>query len=238
MHYMRSLLNCHSLWHFLNELSLVVTFSHIMYFRTYAMHKSMQKLTQIMPLSHCSWHIHSHMNAFTQICNKSNPNWIVTVYDILNNLSPNVTFSHIMHFMTYTMLQSIQNLIQIIPPSQTSWHFHSHMNAFTQICITCNPNWIVTVCDILNILSPVVTFSHMYFRTYTMHQSMQKLTQIIHPSHCSWHKHSHMNAFTQICIKCNLNRTVTVHDILNKLSPVVTFWIIIHFRNYTLHQSL
>ena len=80
------------------------------------------------------------------------------------------------------------------------------MNAFTQICITCNPNWIVRVDDILNNLSPVVTFSHiMYFRIYTMHQSMRKLTQMIPQSHCSWRIHSHMNAFTQICNKSNPN---------------------------------
>ena len=166
----------------------------------------MQKLTQIIPLSHCSWHIHSHMNAFTQISITWYPNWIVRVNDILNNLSPVVTFSHIMCFRIYTMHQSMQKLTQIIPLSHCSWHIHSHMNAFKQICITCNLNRTLTLYDILNNLSPVVTFSHiMYLRTYTMHRSMQKLTHIIPLSHCSWHIRSHMNAFTQICNKCNPN---------------------------------
>ena len=177
-----------------------------------------------MPLFQTSWHVHSQMNAFTQICIECNPNWIARVHDILNNLSPVVTFSHIMHFRIYTMHQSMRKLTQMILPSHCSWRIHSHMNAFTQTCNESNPNGIVTVYDILNNLPPVVTFSHMmHFMTYTMHQSIQNLIQIIPPSRTSWHFHSHMNAFTQICITCNPNRIVTVCDILNNLSPAATF---------------
>ena len=223
----------------LNRLSPVVTFLHISHFKNYTMHQSLQKLTQIMPLSQPSWHIHSQMNAFTEIYITCNSNWIVTVYDILNKLSPVVTFAIIMHFMTYTMHQSMRKHTQIIPLSRTSWHIHSHMNAFTQICITCNPNWIVRVYDILNKLSPVVTFSIiMHFMTYTMHQSMQKLTQIMALYQSSWHIHSYLIALTQIGFTCDPNWIVTVDDILNRLSPVVTILHILNFKSYTMHQSL
>ena len=176
---------------------------HTMPFSTYKMHQSIQNLTQIIPLSDRSWHIHSHMKASKQICITCNPNWIVTVYDIWKNLSSVVTFWIIMHFRTYSMHQPLPKLSQILPLSHCSWHTHSHINAFTQICVKCNPNWIVTVYDILNDLSPIVIFSNMHFSTYTMHQSMQKPTQIIPLSRASWHFHSHLHAFTQICITCN-----------------------------------
>ena len=221
----------------LNKLSPVVTISHTLHIMNYSMHQLSQKLTQIMLLSQSSWHVHAQMNAFTEINLTCIPNWIVTVYDILNKLSPVVTFSHNMHFRTHTRHQSMQKLTQIIPLSRTNRHIHSHMNAFRQICTTCNPNWIVTVYDILNDLSPVVTFSNMHFKTYTMHQSLQKLTQIIQLSRASWHIHSHLNAITQICITCNPNWIVTVYDISNNLSSVVIFSHMMHFRSYTMHQS-
>ena len=199
----------------------------------------MQKLTKIIAIYQSSWQIHSYLIALTQICFTCNPNWIVTVYDILNELSPVVTFSNIMHFMTYTMHQSLQKLTQIMPLSHISWHIHSHMNAFTQICITCNPNWIVTVYDISYKLSPGLTISNnLQIMNYTMHQSLQKLTQIMLLSQSSWHIHSQMNAFTEINLTCNPNWIVIVYDILKKLSPVVTFWILMHFRTSTMHQSM
>ena len=179
------------------------------------------------------------MDAFTQICISCNPNWIVKVNDIFNELSPVATFPHIMHFRTYTMHQSLQKLTEILPLSHSSWHIHSHMNAFTQICITCNPNWIVTVYDILNKLSPVVTISHtLHIMNYSMHQLLQKLTQIMLLSQSSWHVHAQINAFTEINHTCIPNWIVTVYDILNKLSPVVTFSHNMHFRTHTRHQSM
>ena len=226
----------HGIWHFKRIVIGCDIFTHHAFQDLYNA-SVIAKLTQIMSLSNSSRHIHSHMIAFTQKCITCNPNWIVTVYDILNHLSPVVTFSN-MHFNTFTMHQALQKLTQIIQLSRDSWHFHSHLNAITQICITCNSNWMVTVYDISNNLSPVVTFSHlMHFRTYTMHQSLQKPTQIITLSHCSWHIHSHMNAFTQICITCRSKWIVTVYDILNRLSPVVTISHNLHFKNYAMLQS-
>ena len=93
MQWMESQLICHSLWHFKWIVTSCDIFTHHAFQDLYNV-SVIHKLTQIMPLSHCSWHIHSHMNAFTHKCITCNPNWIVTLYDILNNLSSVVTFSH------------------------------------------------------------------------------------------------------------------------------------------------
>ena len=262
-------MNCHRLWHFHTSCisGLIQCISNC------------KNLHRSCPLSQSSWHIHSHMNAFTQICITCNPNWILTVYVILNKLSPVVTNSHL-HFKNSTMLQSMQKLIHIMILYRSSWHIHSHMNAFTQIYITCNPNWIVTVydiylefvtsCDVFNHhslqdlcnesvdakthsdhapistqLAHSFTLDHIHSNMLYMHSQLNchsrlrfeeivtscdifkhhafrdlynasvifKLTQIMLLSQSSWDIHSHMNAFTRICVKCNPNWIVTVSDI-------------------------
>ena len=132
------------------------------------------------------------------------------------------------------LMRKKKNTQTTCPTYLASWHMHSHMHAFTQLCTTYNPNINITNGDISMKISPVVTFLHgMHFTNLQWTSWCKKNTQTTSTYLASWHMHSHLHAFTQLCTTYNPNINITNGDISMKISPVVTF---LHGMHFTILQ--
>ena len=143
-----------------------------------------------------SWHMHSHLHAFTQLCTTYNPNINITNGDIYTKISPVVTFTHAMHFTILQWTSRCKNDTQTTTTYLASWHMQSHLHAFTQLCTTYNPNINITNGHIYTKISPVVTFLHeMQFTILQWTSQCKNDTQTTPTYLASWHIHSLLHAF-------------------------------------------
>ena len=151
---------------------------------------------QTTPTYLASWHIHSLLHAFTQLCTTYNPNKNITNGDIYTKISPVVTFTHAMHFTILQWTSQCKNDTQTTLTYLASWHMHSHLHAFTQLCSTYNPNINIINGDIYMKISPIVTFTHaMHFTILQWTSQCENDTQTTLTYLARWHMHSQLHAF-------------------------------------------
>ena len=133
------------------KMSPVVTFPNRIAFQPVLLcNNQCETDTQIIPPSQSSWHIHLHTWIHSLPASYSfNHNRNITKWW---HFSKNVTSRDIFTLEGNSAFLLCNNQCetdtQIIPPSQSSWHIHSHKHSFTSACYSFNHNRNITSGDI------------------------------------------------------------------------------------------
>ena len=207
------------------KMSPVVTFLHWRHFSRFCFAiVNAKPIVRFIPPSQSSWHIHSRKHTFTSASYSFNHNRNISKWwHFSKNVTSHDIFTQndISAFLLYN--NQCKTDTQIIPPSQSSWHIHSHMHSFT------------SACDSFNRIRNITKWWH-FSKNVTSHDIFTQKTyqpfcftiiicktdtQIIPPSQSSWHIHSRKHTFTSASYSFNHNRNITSGDISVKMSHIV-----------------